>query len=109
VIPANGLIRGIHAGGVSRSGDRTALKCAEVRLEPRRAGVREVVSVGGLGAQGFLRTGHRNIQQLIHDGLSVALGMRAQPRMLMMVCVIWLSVWIICALAWKLRCAWIMC
>ena len=28
--------------------------------------------------------------------------------MLMMVWVIWLSVWIICALAWKLRWAWIM-
>src|SRR5262249_2031798 len=62
---------------------------------------------GRLGAQGFLCARHGHIQQLVHD--RYPLLATVQPlRMLMMVWVIWLSVWIICALAWKLRCEVIM-
>jgi hypothetical protein len=47
--------------------------------------------------------GHRDIERLVHGPFPVS-----NQRMLMIVWVIWSAVWIICALAWKLRCAVIM-
>src|SRR5690554_2554680 len=79
------------------SGDPVCLGVGQGGPEPGRVGVGEVVRHRALRLQGRTGAGRGNVQGLVHG-----------QRMLMTVWVVWSWVEIICALAWKLRCAVIM-
>ena len=70
-----GAIGGVDARGVAGAVDRAALERARDRArKPVVLDVGEVVVVDGLGAQGFLRAGHRHIEHAVHGWLPVGLA-----------------------------------
>src|SRR6185295_13617072 len=98
-IPTNRGVRRVGARRKTGTRDRATLERAEIGAKTGRARVGEVVVVDGLRAKGFLRASHRDVEEAIHEEAYL---------MLMIVCVIASAVEIICAFAWKLRCAVIM-
>src|SRR5690606_12367800 len=137
VAHAQRALRGRDPRGEPGAFDRRGHGAAERGLEAGGVDVGQVVRDRGLAAQRGAGAGHRDVEGLVHADLAVAFGRarcahapcrcniraaaargaapagrsrrrRVDQRMLMTVWVSASWAWIICALAWKLRCAVIM-